>query len=217
MFFESNRLRGRIAILLIVSLPIIMLVTYVPVRFLLNLSASNAFYYSGSFSILTFASYILLLLAMNGFAKYYADSKIFRNVVYSIVTSIIGGAVFAILTYAYLVPMLEQFSAYTATPGTVPPLSILFSVLQAFVVIWIGASVVAVLNGFFLRQAFYALAEKSGEHNFRQAGFFLFIGGLLVIIFIGALLFFIGWIFAVLGFFSMKPKVPPAESTQQVP
>jgi uncharacterized membrane protein len=74
------------------------------------------------------------------------------------------------------------------------------------VFVWLGAAIIAILNGFFYRRAFYALAEKSGEGNFRTAGLLMIIGGALTIVIVGGLIFFIGWIFAAMGFFSMKPK-----------
>jgi hypothetical protein len=41
----------------------------------------------------------------------------------------------------------------------------------------------------------------------------MLVGGVLTIVLVGALIFFIGWIFATLGFFALKaplsPRVPP--------
>ena len=206
MSFESNRLKGRVATLWIVSLPIIMIIVNFSLSFLLHLSSSETFRVSMIFSIFGYVGVALFLLAMNGLAKYYNDSRIFKNVLYVLILSIFMGIIYLLVLYTFVIPIVDQLSAYTTTPGNVPPLSILYSFLQVFVPIWLGVSVVAILNGFLFRRAFHALAEKSGEHNFRQAGFFLFIGGLLVIVFVGALLFVVGWIFAILGFFSMKPK-----------
>ena len=67
-----------------------------------------------------------------------------------------------------------------------------------------------------IERAFYALAEKSGEHNFKQAGLFMFIGGILMMIFVGAFFYFIGLIFAILGFFSMKQKASKALSVPEI-
>ena len=44
------------------------------------------------------------------------------------------------------------------------------------------------------------------EQNFKQAGLFMIIGGILMIIFVGGIIYFIGLIFAVLGFFNLNPK-----------
>jgi uncharacterized membrane protein len=93
-----------------------------------------------------------------------------------------------------------------STPGNVPSASMFFSLFQVLAFIWLAVSVIGILNGFFYRRAFYALAEKSGEQNFKQAGLFMIIGGILMIIFVGGIIFFIDLIFAVLGFFNLKPK-----------
>lgn len=83
--------------------------------------------------------------------------------------------------------------------------------------IWLAVSVIAILNGFFFRRAFYALAEKSGEQNFKQAGLFMLIDGIdvLTVVFVGGLIFFVGLIFAVLGFFSMIPKASQNQSAKE--
>ena len=146
---------------------------------------------------------------MSGFAKYYDEPKIFKNSLYAFAVSTGAGIVSLIATSIFITPIMDQLSAYInsqGSPGSLPPTSIFFSLFQVFAFIWLVISVIGILNGFFYRRAFYALAEKSGEQNFKQAGLFMFIGGILTIIFVGGLIFFIGLIFAVLGFFQMKPK-----------
>ena len=217
MSFESSKSKGCIATLLIVLLPIITTIVYVPLYFF-RLSTSNIIYLSIIFSALSYAGYILFLVAMNSMSKYYNDSKIFKNILYGFIASIVGAIAFTIVVYAFLVPMLDQLTA-TATSGTAPSLSVFISFLQVMVFVWLGASVIAILNGFFYRRAFYALAEKSGESNFRTAGLLMILGGALTILFVGTLIFFIGWIFTAMGFFSMKPKPTQAypPSPQEVP
>ena len=215
MSFESSRSKGRIATLLIVLLPIISSVVYVPLYFL-RLPTNNVIYLSVVLSALSYAGYILFLVAMKGMSKVYNDARIFRNSLFGFVASIVGAVVFLIVAFGFLVPILDQLTAYAATPGTVPPLSIIVSFLQVMVAVLIGGSILAAINGFFYRRAFYALAEKSGENNFRTAGLLMLLGGALTIVLVGGLLFFIGWIIAAIGFFSLKPKstqtyTPPSQ------
>ncbi len=214
MSFESSKSKGRIATLLIVLLPIITAIVYVPLYFF-RLSTSNIIYLSIILSGLSYAGYILFLVAMNGMSKYYKDPKIFKNSLYGFIASIVGAVTFTVVIYAFLVPIFDQLTAYTTSPGTVPPLSVFISFLQVIVLVWIGGSVIATINGFFYRRAFYALAEKSGEGNFRTAGLLMILGGALTIVLVGGLIFFIGWIFAAMGFFSMKPK--PTQSYPLTP
>ena len=218
MSFESSRSKGRIGTLLIVLLPIITAIVYVPLYFF-QLSTSNIIYISIIFSGLSYAGYILFLVAMNGMSKYYNDAKIFKNSLYAFITSIAGAITFTTIAYAFLIPIFDQLTAYATSPGTVPPLSVVISFLYVMVLVWLGGSVLAAINGFFYRRAFYALAEKSGEGNFRTAGLLMIIGGALTIVLVGGLIFFIGWIFAAMGFFSMKPKPTQAypPTPQEVP
>ncbi|MBW3018987.1 DUF996 domain-containing protein [Candidatus Woesearchaeota archaeon] len=143
---------------------------------------------------------------MNGLAKYYDEPKIFKNSLYPLIISSSAGITCLIVAYTFITPILNQLSVYLNSSGNLPPTSIFISFFQVFAFIWLAVSVIGILNGFFYRRAFYALAEKSGEQNFKQAGLFMFIGGILMIILVGGLIFFIGLIFAILGFFRMKPK-----------
>ena len=68
-----------------------------------------------------------------------------------------------------------------------------------------------------LIRAFSALAEKSGEDNFKQAGEYMFFGGVLTIVFVGIIGFFIGWMLAFKGFSSMKPKSSQINLIQETP
>jgi len=205
MTFESSRQKGRIATLLIVLLPIISSVVYVPLYFL-RLPTFNIIYLSLILSALSYAGYILFLVAMHGLSKVYNDARIFKNSLYGFIASIIGAVVFVVVAFWVLVPILEEFTVYAGSPGVTPPLSIVISFLQVMVAVLIGGSILAAINGFFYRRAFYALAEKSGEGNFHTAGLLMVLGGALTIVVVGGLLFFIGWIIASISFFSLKTK-----------
>jgi uncharacterized membrane protein len=164
-----------------------------------------------------FAVYLLFLVAMNGFSKYYDDSKIFKNSLYAFIVSNATGIAFLIITYTFVTPLFDQLTIYISSPSDVPPLSVVLPIIQVVAFIWITMVFIGILTGFFYRRAFYALAEKSGEQNFKQAGLFMLIGGILMIIFVGALFYLIGLIFAILGFFSMKPKASQKLSDQETP
>jgi uncharacterized membrane protein len=186
------------------SLPIVMLITSITLSLSRIIPSTNP-YVSIIFVVPSYASYILFLTSMNGLAKYYNEPKIFKNSLYPFIISSSAGITSVIVAYTFITPILDQLSAYVTNPGNVPPTSLLFSFLLVFGFIWLAVSVIAILNGFFYRRAFYVLAEKSGEQNFKQAGMFMFIGGILMIFLVGGLIFFVGLIFAILGFFSIRP------------
>jgi len=207
MSFELNRSMGRAAAMLIIVGPIVGSIVSVAAVFFQLLS--NSLYFSIIFSILSFAAYILFLAAMNGLAKYYKDPVIFRNSFYGVITAVVGAIVFIFVMFAIFIPTFNQLIAISITPGTLTPLpSVFLSFLGVLAFVWLGTFVIALVQGIFYKRAFYALAQKSGESKFRQAGFWMLIGGALTIIFVGALIFYVGWIFAVMGFFSMKAKAP---------
>ena len=214
MSFESYRSKGRIATLLMLLLPILMVIISMTLSLSRVIPSTNP-YVSIIFLIPSFASYILFLASMNGLAKYYNEPKIFKNSLYPLIISATAGITSLIVAYTFITPILDQLSAYITSPGNVPPTSIFISFFQVFAFIWIAVSVIGIMNGIFYRRAFYALAEKSGEQNFKQAGLFMFIGGILMIIIVGGLMYFIGLIYAILGFFSMKPKASQPHSPSE--
>jgi predicted membrane protein len=72
-----------------------------------------------------------------------------------------------------------------------------------------------VLAASHLRRTFNTLAQKSGEASFTTAGILLWWGAILTIILVGLVLIVIAWIFATIGFFTMKaqqqqPYTPPS-------
>jgi uncharacterized membrane protein len=80
------------------------------------------------------------------------------------------------------------------------------------------AFIFAVVSGIFYMRAFNKLSEKSGVDNFKTAGLLYLIGAATAIIGIGALIQWIAWIFAAMGYSSLKPKEPlTSPSTYSVP
>lgn len=217
MSIESNGSKGHIATLLIVLLPIISAAVYLPLYFL-RLPPMSTIYISIILTALTYVGYILFIVAMHGMSKAYVDDRILKNSLYGFTASIIGAVAFTIGAFMFLVPVLNQLTA-SATSATTTSLSTIVSLFEGLVAVWLGGSVLAAINGFFYRRAFYALAEKSGEGNFRTAGLLMVLGGALTIVIVGGLFFFIGWVVAAIGFSSLKPKptqayMPPS---QEVP
>ena len=170
MSFEAYRLKGRISRILMVSIPIILGISIV---LLSSLGLAPSMFLSLIFVIPNYGVYILFLVAMKGFAKYYDDFKIFKNCLYAFIVSLIGGIISFIFTFSFVIPIINQISPSMPNLMITPSREIIWSIIQAFISIWAIVSVIGILNGFFYRRAFYALAEKSGEDNFKQAGLFI--------------------------------------------
>jgi uncharacterized membrane protein len=160
---------------------------------------------------MSFLGQILFLVAMSRFSDYYREPVIFRNTLYAFITGIVGGAAFIALFFAFFMSPLGSYSDVSSAPGV--PL-VVYSFLLFFALIWLFLFIITLIQGIFYKRAFNALAEKSLENNFRTAGQLMLIGGALTIIFVGSFVFFIGWFFALAGFFSMKLNVPPVYTTR---
>jgi uncharacterized membrane protein len=146
---------------------------------------------------------VLLLRGMKEFSSYYQDEKIYQDSLKGVkfyIIAIVAAAV-AIAAITLGVWSATGFTAdFVLTAG--------FGIgLIAFLVGLVVAFVFYVLAASHLRRTFNTLAQKSGEASFTTAGTLLWVGSILTIIFgIGLLLIPIAWIFATIGFFTMKSR-----------
>jgi uncharacterized membrane protein len=149
-----------------------------------------------SVGILTFIGIMLFIVAMHRLSQYYNEPGIYKNALYGFILNIIGTiAAIAIEFILILGPIL---SGTTLTQLT----------LSSFAVLAIGF-VFGIISAVLYMRAFNMLAEKSGQDNFKTAGLLYLLGMVLTIVLIGGLLSWIAWIFAALGFNSLRPKEPP--------
>jgi uncharacterized membrane protein len=202
MSLESNWSKGFLATLLIIILPIAGSLATVPLR-LFNLPTSNSLYISLFNSSLGIVGFILLLKAMNGLSKAYDEPKIYKNILYGFIANLIGVIASFLVMIIFILPIINQITSY---PITVDMYLLLSEITKGAAIYLIVLSVFTAITGYFNRLAFNALAEKSGEGNFRTAGSLMLLGGALTIVIVGGVLFFIGWIVAFIGFSSMKNK-----------
>ena len=154
--------------------------------------------------VLAIIGVILLLRGLKELASYYQDNEIYKNsltgVKYYIIALIAAGAAITAIVVGIGTATGFKFSShFTLTVGFGIGLAVFFGAL-------IIAFIFNVLAATHLRQTFKTLAQKSGEHSFDTAGTLLWFGALLTIIGVGIILIFIAWIFAVIGFFSMKSQ-----------
>jgi uncharacterized membrane protein len=175
--------------------------------------------------VLGIVGIVLLVKAMKEFSYYYQDEEIYRNTLKGVkyyIVAIIAAAV-AIVGITIGAASATGFtfaSDFVFTAGFGAGLIAFFAGL-------VIAFVFYVLAALHLRKTFNTLAEKSGEQSFATAGTMLWVGSILTIILVGLLLIFIAWIFATIGFFSMKSRqyqqytpqpnsytAPPTQPTQ---
>ncbi len=153
--------------------------------------------------VLGIVGIVLLLKATRELSYYYQDDSIYQNslkgLTYYIVALIAAAVAIGVGVFLFWTTGLLNGAPFAAVTGNIVGiLVILAGLLVAFVFYILAAS--------HLKQTFDTLAKKSGESSFTTAGILLFIGAFLTIIGVGLLLILIAWIFATIGFFSMKPK-----------
>ena len=161
------------------------------------------------FPPLSLVGIILLLVAMRRLADYYEDKGIFDNALWGFIFGIIGivGAIIVFFLFIF------TGAIWSVTTGFAVPLAI--GSIIAAIVVWF---VFSLLQAIYYRRAFAILSEKSEEKMFDTAGLLLFIGAILTIILIGALVSLVAWILVAVGFFAIKtlpaplPPLAPAQA-----
>ncbi|MCL4429155.1 MAG: DUF996 domain-containing protein [Chloroflexi bacterium] len=152
--------------------------------------------------VLGIVGVVLLMRSMKEFSNYYQDEKIYLDSLTGIKYYIIAIVAAAVAIAAFTVGIWSATgftSAFVLTAG--------FGIgLIAFLVGLVVAFVFYVLAASHLKRTFNSLAQKSGEASFTTAGTLLWVGSILTIIFVGLILIFIAWIFATIGFFTMKSR-----------
>jgi len=169
--------------------------------------------------ITSFAGTILFIVSMHHLAEYYSEPRIFRNVLYGFLINVVGVIVAIVIYAATIISSLRNISSPNAqsvafiTPSRTLQTSLsgaLTQILIGYVALLVVSLVLTIVSAAFYMRAFNKLGEKSGVYNFKTAGLLYLLGGALAIVGIGALLSWIAWIFALMGFRSLKPKTSEA-------
>ncbi len=207
MTFESGRNLGFISSLMIVILPVITLPAVFLLTFARVFTPATGFLALSIFYIfigaLGLASYILFLVAMNRLATYYQEPRLYKNVLYAFILNIAGGVVGLII---YISTFLLSPISLTPTPSPADISSIVFRAILAMIIFVIVVFVFAIISAVLYMRTFNLLADKTGVDNFRTAGLLYIIGVLLAVVLVGALVVWVAWILAAMGFYSLKEK-----------
>jgi len=169
--------------------------------------------------IISFVGFILVLLALSGFAKTYNEKGIFNNFVYSIIACIVGVAAAASVALVAALTTLKDFlyqiypswngnwsnlaglTPNTANINVSAILPLIADLIVVLVVVWITAIVVA----FFVRKSLKILSAKTNVGLFSTAALLLLIGAFLTIALIGFLLIWVATLLIAIAFFQIKP------------
>jgi uncharacterized membrane protein len=154
--------------------------------------------------ILGIIGVILLLRGMKELSNYYQDEEIYKNTLTGVKFYIIALVAVGVSIAAFTVGIWSA-TGFNFTTSFVP--TVAFGVgLMAFLGGLIVAFIFYILAATNLRKTFDTLAKKSGEASFTTAANLLWWGSILTILLVGLLLILVAWIFATIGFFTMKPK-----------
>ena len=152
--------------------------------------------------VLGIVGVILLLRSLKEFANYYQDNEIYQNALTGVKYYIVALIALAIAGTGFIVGFaLNDFPTKIGVGNAIG-----IAVGIAFLIVTFVFYVLAATH---LRKTFNTLAQKTGEHSFETAGTLLWVGSMLTIIGVGVLLIFVAWIFAIVGFFTMKSPQPP--------
>ena len=137
--------------------------------------------------------YILILIATKYVSDELRDRSIFDNMLYAVISGIIGVAAAAFIIYTGAVFSTLTFTA-SAIAGTIVGLA----------VAWIALIISAV----FIRRAYDTMATRLSVGYFRTAGTLYFIGAILTIVLVGFLILFVAAILQIVAFFGIPDTVP---------
>lgn len=156
--------------------------------------------------VLGIVGIILLMKGLKELANYYQDTEIYQNALTGVKFYIVALIALAVSGAGFVVGfVINHFPASFGIGNAVG-----IAVGIAFLIV---AFIFYVLAATHLRKTFSTLAQKTGEHSFETAGTLLWIGSILTIFVVGILLIFIAWIFAVIGFATMRaPEQQPYAS-----
>jgi uncharacterized membrane protein len=177
---------------------------------------------SPAVGILGLIGFILVLIALNGFANYYKEKGIFNNALYGIIIFIIGVVVTIAVAIFILVDFLTSLGidltnwqslqtvdwASIMTPDKI--IGLVGSGIVALVILFIFC----ILGAYFLRKSLDLLATKTDVKLFATTGLIILIGAVLTIVLIGFILLFVAILLLIISFFSIKTPTSTTETSQ---
>lgn len=137
------------------------------------------------------AGLVMISIALKRISDMAKEKEIFKKWIISIILGFIAISLFFI-AFFILIGLTNNYSNNDILFGSILIIGyLIFITLQ-------------IVLGILYKQIFYGVYDITNEKLFKTAGNMFFWGGILSIIFIGGILFFIGWIIIAVAFFSIK-------------
>jgi uncharacterized membrane protein len=145
------------------------------------------------------------LIAIKRLSEAFNNPAIWRNALNAVITAIVGTVVLIASIFAFLfgLPLL---------PIPMNPYLYPFLYIGIVAAIFVVAYVFILLAGRYYRNLYNELANSSGIPEFRDAAKWTWLGALLFIVIVGAILALVGKIFALLGYNRLKEWKPPQQT-----
>ncbi len=164
--------------------------------------------------------FILVLLAVREVANVTGREEIFRYYLYALIIEVIAVAVVAVSFFAFLASV---FTSLGFNEGYGPPfnhhisadMSVIYGILAWLILLFIVVFACLILSTYYIKKSYYAIAEEVGVDMFRTAGLLYFLGAILLIIIVGAIILFIARILEIIAWASLpeepirREKTPP--------
>jgi len=149
--------------------------------------------------LLGLVGWILLLVATHQYSKALSDGEIFKKFLVGSILSLVGFVI------ALIFGVFGAIGGFIAGSGRGEALGISFGI--GFIISFLVAYAFIVYSFYLYKQSFSRIASKIGHGLIGTAGTTLFIGSILLIILVGGLVLFVGWILATVAFFTAPSEI----------
>jgi uncharacterized membrane protein len=156
--------------------------------------------------ILGIVGLILILFAVKYISDVMGDPQVFRNMIISVVLSIVG-IIVAVVTVLGALAAYFHFGTTAFTPTSTPTdiFALIALVLIGLAIVWVFLFV----GSFFLKRSYDAISTRLNVGMFHTTGLLYVIGaGLLIVFGVGLIVLFIAEILQIVAFFSLPDQMP---------
>ncbi len=145
-----------------------------------------------------FVGWVLVIISLYGMANKTGNKKIFN---YYLVSVILGFTSMFVLIFG-IFGVLFITGAYEGSKEPNYMMVILLALL------FIG---ILIVSAYFIKKSFVEVSKETKVDSFKTAGNLIFWGAVTMIVVVGFIIYFIGYIMQIISFFSIPDEVLPEE------
>ena len=178
------------------------------------------------------AGLIMIFIAIGELSKQTHNKKIYDNFLISFILTIVGGvlsvgvAFFGIIggifrgiisNFGYIMPFEMPYRNFGRNFGRFFGNGIGWGIIIGIVIFALLVYAVIIVRAIYLKKSYVEIANETGIQHFKTSANLMFIGSILSIIGVGLIIYFIGYIFEVIAFFSLPESFEKPTSTESSP